>query len=94
MRNQPLHIKIQQEWLSEILAGKHDQAAKLPSEAQLVKRFGASRPTEARALQELKLQGFLERRAGSGIYLRRERGTREARGVKQLGLIAFSRHKG
>jgi DNA-binding GntR family transcriptional regulator len=35
MRNQPLQLKIQQEWLSEILAGKHDQAAKLPSEAQL-----------------------------------------------------------
>jgi LacI family transcriptional regulator len=87
MRNQPLHLKIQQELLSEILAGKHDQATRLPSEAQLVKRFGASRPTVARALQELKLQGFLERRAGSGTYLRKERGAREARGVKQLGLI-------
>ncbi len=87
MKNPPLHLKIQQELLSEILAGKHDQAVRLPSEAQLVKRFGASRPTVARALQELKLQGFLERRAGSGTYLSRERGAHGAQGVRQLGLI-------
>ena len=88
MKNQPLHLKIQQELLSEILEGKHDHTARLPSEAQLVKRFGASRPTVARALQELKLQGFLERRAGSGTYLRRERGVAQgANGVRQLGLI-------
>lgn len=87
MKHQPLHLKIQQELLSEILAGRHDQAAKLPSEAQLVARFGASRPTVARALQELKLQGFLERRAGSGTYLRRERGAYGKQGMRQLGLI-------
>ena len=88
MKNPPLHLQIQQELLSEILAGKHDRAARLPSEAQLVKRFGVSRPTVARALQELKLQGLLERRAGSGTYLRRERGAaRGSQGVRQLGLI-------
>lgn len=88
MKNQPLHLKIQQELLSEILAGNYDHVARLPSEAQLVKRFGASRPTVARALQELKLQGLLERRAGSGTYLRRERGAvRNERGARQLGLI-------
>jgi LacI family transcriptional regulator len=88
LKTLPLHLKIQQELLSEILSGKHDRAARLPSEAQLVKRFGVSRPTVARALQELKLQGLLERRAGSGTYLRRERGgARSGAGGRQLGLI-------
>jgi DNA-binding LacI/PurR family transcriptional regulator len=88
MKNQPLYLKVQQELLAEILEGKHDHAARLPSEAQLVKRFGASRPTVARALQELKLKGFLERRAGSGTYLRRERGAvHGSQGVRQMGLI-------
>lgn len=87
MKNPPLHLKIQQELLSEILAGRHDQSARLPSEAQLVRRFGVSRPTVARALQELKQQVFLERRAGSGTYLRRERGMPVSQGLRHLGLI-------
>jgi DNA-binding GntR family transcriptional regulator len=87
MKNQPLHLKTQQELLSEILAGKHDQAATPQSASPTALRSAVLRPTVARALQELKPQGFLERRAGSGTYLRKERGAREAGGVKQLGLI-------
>jgi DNA-binding LacI/PurR family transcriptional regulator len=35
-----------------------------------VKAFGASRPTVNRALRELQLSGIIERRAGSGSYVR------------------------
>lgn len=43
--------------------------ARLPSESDLVDRFGASRLTVNRALRELQLGGFIERRAGSGSYV-------------------------
>lgn len=41
----------------------------MPSESELLKRFGTSRLTVNRALRELQLSGFIERRAGSGSYV-------------------------
>ena len=52
----------------EILSGRYQPGQKLPSEAALVKRFGASRITVGRALRELQQAGLIERRAGSGTY--------------------------
>lgn len=43
---------------------------KLPSENELVEQFGASRPTVSRALAQLELDGMVERRAGSGTFVR------------------------
>lgn len=85
MKKQPRHQDISSELLAEILAGKHDRAQKLPSEAQLVKRFNVSRPTVARALLDLKTKGVIERRAGSGTYLCRDRAPNTA--IRQLGMI-------
>jgi len=85
MNNPPRHQAIQRELLSEILSGKYDQVQRLPSEAQLVKRFRVSRPTVARALQDLKAQGILERRAGSGTYLCKDKAVRP--GLSQAGMI-------
>src|SRR6202035_1697093 len=42
---------------------------KLPSEAALVKRFGASRITVGRALRELRQAGLIQSRPGSGSYV-------------------------
>ncbi|MCZ7643919.1 MAG: GntR family transcriptional regulator [Planctomycetota bacterium] len=46
---------------------------KLPTVRQLMKRFGASQATIARALDELKRQGLISRKAGSGVYVERPR---------------------
>jgi GntR family transcriptional regulator, arabinose operon transcriptional repressor len=62
---------------SEIGAGKFDDNGKLPSESELVERFNVSRPTVARALRELQGEGLIDRRAGSGTFLR-EKGPRDA----------------
>lgn len=43
---------------------------KLPSENELVGQFRASRPTVSRALAQLELDGLVERRAGSGTFVR------------------------
>jgi GntR family transcriptional regulator of arabinose operon len=54
----------------EILSGKYRPGEKLPSEADLVKRFGASRITIGRAVRELRGEDLIDRRAGSGTYVR------------------------
>lgn len=53
-----------------ITSGVYQNGNRLPSEAELVKRFGASRLTVARALKELQLAGLVYRRAGSGTYVK------------------------
>jgi DNA-binding LacI/PurR family transcriptional regulator len=66
----PKHRELSQHLLAEITLGKYAAGERLPSEAQLVKRFGVSRPTVTRALRDLQAEGVIERRAGSGSYLR------------------------
>ncbi|WP_283432979.1 GntR family transcriptional regulator [Neorhodopirellula lusitana] len=66
----PRYRQIANELLSEIAGGMYQPTGKLPSETQLVKRFDVSRPTAARALRELQDQGLIERRAGSGTFVR------------------------
>ena len=51
MSLEPKHRLISRQLLAEIAAGKYAPSGRLPSEAQLVERFGVSRPTVARASQ-------------------------------------------
>ena len=53
-----------------IASGQYNAGQRLPSEAELGKTFGASRMTVNRALRELQLGGIIDRRAGSGSYVR------------------------
>lgn len=85
MANEAKHRRIARELLAEIAGGKYAPSGRLPSEAQLVERFGASRPTVARALRELQDQGLVERRVGSGSFARGP-GTPEV-SSRQLGLL-------
>ncbi|MCA1733480.1 MAG: GntR family transcriptional regulator [Acidobacteria bacterium] len=52
----------------EIEAGRWKEGERLPTEAELVARFGVSRITVGRALRELQVAGLIERRAGSGTF--------------------------
>ena len=54
----------------EILSGRLKIGDRLPSEAQLERRFEASRITVGRAVRDLQLAGMVERRAGSGSYVK------------------------
>jgi DNA-binding LacI/PurR family transcriptional regulator len=53
-----------------IISGHYPPGHRLPSESELVAKFAASRPTVNRALRELQLAGIIDRRAGSGSYVR------------------------
>jgi DNA-binding LacI/PurR family transcriptional regulator len=69
--------QIIRESLSDAIAsGKYQPGQRLPSESELVKTFAASRPTVIKALRELQLSGVIERRAGSGSYVRADAAAR------------------
>ncbi|MCX6877645.1 MAG: GntR family transcriptional regulator [Verrucomicrobia bacterium] len=85
----PKHRDISRQLAAEIVAGKHQAAGRLPSEAKLVERFGVSRPTIGRALRDLGEQGLIVRRGGSGTFIRTA-GAHAAAAhptIPQLGLI-------
>jgi DNA-binding LacI/PurR family transcriptional regulator len=65
----PKYQQIYNRLHGEIVAGTVKVGERLPSEAELVKTFGASRITVSRALRDLQHAGLVERRAGSGTYV-------------------------
>ena len=81
----PKHRVIYQQLQADIVSGKYPPHSRLPSEAQLVRQFGVSRPTAARALRDLQNAGLLQRRAGSGSYVRDA--SAAATGARLLGLL-------
>src|SRR5688572_22156687 len=54
----------------DIQSGRLKRGDRLPSEAELERKFGASRITVGRAVRDLQAAGFVERRAGSGTYVK------------------------
>ena len=70
VKTKPKHNQISVHLETEIAAGRYGSGSRLPSEVQLVKQFSVSRPTVARALRDLEAKGLIERRAGSGTYVR------------------------
>jgi DNA-binding LacI/PurR family transcriptional regulator len=79
------HEEISRDLRTEIATGKLGPRGRLPSESQLVKRYGVSRPTVARALRDLMSEGLIERRAGSGTYARERAAA--AVSARLLGLL-------
>lgn len=82
-RRKPVHRMIYTQLLEEITAEKLVPGARLPSEAELCERFSTSRITVAKALQRLQFEGIVDRRAGSGTYVR----IREKTVNLQFGLL-------
>ncbi len=89
MNSSSKHRTISRQLATEIIAGKYRQTGRLPSEAQFIKRFGVSRPTVGRALKDLQEQGLIDRRQGSGTYIRAEkdRARDTFSAIPQLGMI-------
>ena len=68
---QTKHRQVFEHVLADIESGKLKEGERLPSEIELVKEFATSRPTVARALRDLQNLGLVERKVGSGTYVRR-----------------------
>jgi GntR family transcriptional regulator of arabinose operon len=54
---------------NRIKSGDFLPGDRIPSDSELVREFGFSRPTVAKALRELERRGLVERRPGSGTYV-------------------------
>jgi GntR family transcriptional regulator, arabinose operon transcriptional repressor len=67
---QPIYRRVLKKLAAEISGGRFKPGQKFPSEAALVRRFGASRITVGRAVHELQQLGLVDRVAGSGTYVR------------------------
>lgn len=53
----------------DIRSGRYTAGQRLPSETELVRRYGASRMTVFRAMHELQTMGLVVRRVGSGTFV-------------------------
>ncbi len=66
---QPKYRLISESLKEGLLSGEYAQGARLPSETELVRRFGVSRMTIVKAIKELQQAGLVVRRVGSGTYV-------------------------
>ncbi len=69
----PLYRRIMETIRAEIAEGRLPPGARVPSEHELVRRFGVARMTANRALNELAAEGLIVRAAGSGTYVAERR---------------------
>ncbi|WP_158945164.1 GntR family transcriptional regulator [Granulicella sp. S190] len=69
MAEVPLYGKIEEVLASEIARGDHQPGDRLPSEDELLARFGVSRITVRRAVQNLIQRGIVEIQRGRGTFV-------------------------
>jgi DNA-binding LacI/PurR family transcriptional regulator len=65
----PKYQKVYATLRRQIESGRWKPGERLPSEAELVRTFDASRITVGRAVRDLQSAGLVQRRAGSGTYV-------------------------
>lgn len=88
---QPKYLQIAHYIRDQILRGDLRPGDEVPSERQLAANWKVSRPTAARSLEALSHQGLVEKRQGSGTYVRSLEVNRRARELygraRQVGKI-------
>lgn len=70
-QNSPLADHLYGEILTQIISGALEVGAKLPSENDYCRMFSVSRPIVRNALSRLCADGIVERKRGSGTYIKR-----------------------
>jgi len=66
---QRLYRQIAEQLRAAMLSGEFTVGARLPAERDLAKQLGVSRPSVREALIALEVEGWVEVRTGSGIYV-------------------------
>ena len=64
-----LYRRIVDTIMADIAAGTYPVGSRLPAERDLTERFGVSRPTIREAMIALEMQGLVEARKGSGVFV-------------------------
>jgi GntR family transcriptional regulator/MocR family aminotransferase len=65
----PLYRWLYEELRSTILAGRLHPGARLPATRDLAAQYGISRPTIVTAFEQLRSEGYVEGKVGSGTYV-------------------------
>jgi GntR family transcriptional regulator len=66
----PKYLQIANHIRDEILKGNLQPGDEIPSERQIAVDWNVARPTAAKSLQALRVQGLVESRQGAGTYVR------------------------
>lgn len=69
--NGPLHVQRTRALKDVVLEGRLARGARLPPARQLAREVGVSRNTVLAAYEQLRVEGFIEGRVGSGSYVAR-----------------------
>ena len=77
---QRLYQQIADQLRTLITAGEFTAGSRLPAERDLAKQLGVSRPSVREALIALEVEGWVEVRTGSGVYVQDRSSTTAARG--------------
>ncbi|EJM99616.1 GntR family transcriptional regulator [Phyllobacterium sp. YR531] len=80
----PLYVQLRAVLKNMIESGKLSVNDKLPSERELVALYGVSRITVRQAVKDLENLGFLQTRAGKGIYVTEPQPTYEIEIVRSF----------
>jgi DNA-binding FadR family transcriptional regulator len=80
-----LYEQIFQKLAGSIAEGKYEVGQRLPSERELAQTFGVSRPTVREAIIALELDGLVEVRLGSGVYVTNRQPPSGSEGAKDIG---------
>mgnify|MGYP000056124999 FL=1 len=67
---EPIYETIYQDLLKKIEGHVYGEGAKLPTEKELCATFGASKAPVRQALEKLSMEGFIDRRAGKGTFVK------------------------
>jgi GntR family transcriptional regulator/MocR family aminotransferase len=65
----PLYRWLYEELRSAILAGHLRPGGRLPATRELAAQYGLSRPTIVTAFEQLRSEGYVEGKTGSGTYV-------------------------
>ncbi|HEX2731877.1 MAG TPA: GntR family transcriptional regulator [Polyangiaceae bacterium] len=65
----PLYRQLADVLLEQMKQGQLETGARLPSEPELVRRYGIGRPTVRQATELLERRGLVERRRGAGTFV-------------------------
>src|SRR5947208_9814044 len=78
--NRRLYRQIADQIAALIQKGEYGKGERLPPERDLAKQLGVSRPSVREALIALEVEGYVEVRVGSGVYVlgRHSRGSSAA----------------
>ena len=69
---QAKYLDIVESLRKDLESGRYRPGARLPSEAELVRKFSVSRMTVVKAVQHLQQEGLLDRKPGSGSFAKAE----------------------